>query len=203
MKGVGTKRAEKPERWKAMIRAKTHARLQPQVEISEQKIIRVFLSQQKELGFNYIADATKTEFSRAICNKYLKGLVEKGIITKVRGKGKRERYSLNLIPDRAAFQVRATSFLHQSLVSNDIDLFNKRLGSLIVYILKVHKEDALTILVPIISQIEAYINLPKTLMGENILIAEPEVQSVEWDTWKEFDKPSSKALNCDDLSKLA
>jgi hypothetical protein len=199
-KDARNRELEKREKWKSKIRAKTHERLEPIIEMNEQKIIQVFLNRQKELGFNDVADATKTEFSRKSCNKYLKGLVEKGIIAKVRGKGKRKMYSLKLVPDRAVFQVRATVFLHQTLTNSDIALFNQRFGSLLTYTLKLHKAESLTILAPIISQVGAYINLPKMFMGEPVSVAEPKVESSEWDIWREFDKTESMKL--DEFKKI-
>jgi predicted transcriptional regulator len=198
---VKERQEEKRKQWNQKIKAKTHKRLKPQIEMMEQKIIQPFFSQQKTLGYEQLLRLSC--LSRRTFDKYLKGLVKKGTIAKVRGEGKREIYWLKVVPNKLVFQVLITSFLHQSLTNDSINLFNKRLGSLIVYTLRHHDTEAVAILAPIISQLGAYINLPKTFMGEPVSLLEPKVEkSIDWKTWRDFDKTASKPLSRDKLFEL-
>jgi len=179
-------RMKKHMQWKEKIRA----RLKPQIQINENKVVQPLLRQGKALTFSQLLG--ESGLSRRTFNKRLHGLMEQGVIIKIEGEGKRGLYWLNLkvVPSTARFQVAATSFLHQSLGKGcSIDLFNQRLGSLVTYVLKQHElPQAMAILVPIISQIAAYINLPKTFMGEPLTVSEPYVeQSVEWQMWKDME----------------
>jgi hypothetical protein len=183
------RRMEKHKQWKEKIRA----RLKPQIQINENKLIQPLLRQGKALTFSQLLE--KSGLSRRAFNNRLHGLMEKGVIFKIKGKGKRSLYWLELrvIPNTARFQVRATTILHQSIANDPIDMFNRRLGSLVTYVLKQYElPQAMVSLSPIISQVFAYINLPKTFLGESVLVLEPSVEkSVDWQTWKDLDSCDS------------
>jgi len=186
---IRKRKTAKSEHWKEKIRAQTHTRLEPHVQINENKIVQPLLKQQKALTYTQLwkeSGLTKRPF-----NKYLHGLIEKGIIIKIRGKGKRSAYCLELrvVPKTARFQVTSITILHQSIVNDPINLFNRRLGSFVTYVLKRYDlVQAMVILSPIISQVSAYINLPKTVGGELVLVPRPSVEkSVDWQTWKNLD----------------
>jgi predicted transcriptional regulator len=169
---------------KLKIKEKIHQIVEKQAIQTEHKIIQAL--KMKPLTFSQLIKETK--LSRGTINKYLRKLLQKGEIFKILDEKGNIVYSLIEYPQWLVFQDLAISYLHHNLRNEPIEVFNQKLGSLITYTLKQYQEPlSIEILTPIISQISAYINLPKTFMGEPLKISEPKVESKEWQVWRDID----------------
>jgi hypothetical protein len=158
----------------------------------ENKILSALI----ERPLSYTEILHKTRFEPKPLRGYLKKLIKREAIIKVPVEGKkRELYALTKVTCEQSLKYFAISFLVQSLTNDSINEFNQHLGSLIAYTLKQYKmPQALSILTPIIVEIEDCINLPKTIYGEPLSVKEPNVESNEWELWKDIDSKNYSQL---------
>lgn len=168
---------------KEKIRKKTMERLKPHYRVSEDKILRALIN--GPLSYNRLQE--KSELSRNAFNNSLHRLLRMRKVCKT-GSKKRDAYALTGIPNDISLELLSTSFLHHSLENSSISQFNQYLGSLITYVLRHYQRSkAMLILSHIISQIEAYVNLPVTFMEEPLSVSKPNVESAKWELWKDID----------------
>jgi hypothetical protein len=179
------RRDEREKLRKQRIRQSSIERGNRQTMLHESKILSALI----ERPLSYTELMHKTRFEPKPLKNYLKKLKNRESITKVAVEGKkRELYALTKVSCEQAFKFLAISFLVQSLTNDPINEFNQHLGSLITYTLKQYKmPQAMSILIPIIVEIEDCINLPKTIYGWEVLKKEPNVESNEWELWRDID----------------
>lgn len=160
-------------------------------KVAEQKARKIqnqILATLKDRTKTFTELLNETNLARGTLSRHLKKLQERGQVFKMLDQNGSIVYSLIEYPQWVVFQDLAISYLHHSLRNEPIEVFNQKLGSLITYTLKQYKEpSSIEILTPIISQISAYINLPKTFMGEPLKVSEPKVESKEWEVWRDID----------------
>ncbi|MEM3665190.1 MAG: winged helix-turn-helix domain-containing protein [Candidatus Jordarchaeales archaeon] len=167
------------------IKAKIRQIAEKQAEETERKILEAIKTQ--EQTFSQLLE--KTKLSRGTLNKYLKRLQEKGKTFKLLNEKGEIVYSLTEYPSWMVFQYLATIYLHHSLRSEPIEVFNEKLGSLITYILSNYKyPHSLKLLTPILEQVEIYLT-PTHFKGTEYEIHHepPKIESKEWELWKDID----------------
>jgi len=168
------------------IKAKIRLMAEKQAEETERKILEAIKTQ--ELTFSQLLE--KTRLSRGTLNKYLKRLQQKGKTFKLLNEKGEIVYSLAEYPSWMVFQHLATTYLHHSLMSESIEVFNEKLGSLITYVLSNYKyPHSLKLLTPILEQIEAYLTPTEHFKGTEyeIRYEPPKVESKEWELWRDID----------------
>lgn len=122
----------------------------------------------------------RTGYSRQTIANYVKKLWKEGIILK-KPIEKGFVYSLKKITCKEQqFVSLATSYLHHSLEHDSIEVFNQKLGSLIMFTIKNKK---ISYLKPILKMLEAYIT-PAELpyIGK---YEPPEIRTEEWQIWED------------------
>lgn len=169
------KKQEKEEQRKEKIRTKIKQIIEANERETEDKILRAL--NKEPLTFSQMIKETK--LSRGTVNKYLKRLRQRGVVYKMINGENREVYSLAKIPKYIVFQDLATSFLHHSLENEPVEVFNQKLGSLAMFLIK---EDKTNLLETIFKQLKAYITPIKT---EWIDYRPPQIETKEWEIWKD------------------
>lgn len=168
------------------IKAKIKQIIEKQAEEAERKILEAVKTE--PLTFSQLLE--KTRLSRGTLNKYLKRLQEKGQTFKILNEKGDIVYSLAEYPSWLVLQDLAITYLHHSLRCEPIDVFNRKLGSLITYILANYKHPySIKLLTPIMAQIEAYLT-PSTICKGTELETHyepPKTESKEWELWKDID----------------
>lgn len=163
-------------------------------EASKNKIIRVLI---EEGSASNSTLEQKSGFGHNYTNELLKKLKEEETVVNINPEGKHPLYATTKLSESLVLQFLSTKFLHHLLEkindSKDKDKsiaeFTRYFGSLITYIFKHYNlSQSQEILSPILLQIEAYLNYPKTWDGATpVLKQEPAVETVEWQLWREFD----------------